>query len=77
MFESHKDVQLEPGSWSLWRTGRKILIFSCPTCRKPKIIRQDVLADGRVVGRVRCIERGCKFDDDLRLAGWVTGEIYP
>ena len=77
MFESPKDVQLEPGSWSLWRTGKKILIFACPCCKKPKIIRQDILSTGHVVGRVRCIERGCKFSENMKLLDWPVGEVYP
>ncbi len=77
MFESHRDAQLEPGSWSLWTTGRRTLIFSCPLCRKPKILRQDVLHDGRVVGKVRCIERGCLFNDELLLVDWPASEEYP
>lgn len=77
MFESHRDVQLEPGSWSLWKTGRKVLIFSCPKCRKPKIIRQDVLSDGRLIGKVKCIEPLCPFDDEVTLLGWSRTEVYP
>lgn len=77
MFESHRDAQLEPGSWNLWKAGRRTLIFSCPACRKPKILRQDVLQGGRVAGRVRCIEPGCFFDDELLLVGWPIGEEYP
>lgn len=77
MYKSREDVQLEPGSWSLWRTGRRALIFCCPFCRQPKIIRQDVLRDGRIAGQVRCIEPGCKFQDDVTLVGWKQGEEYP
>ncbi len=77
MFESRKDAQLEPGSWSLWKTGRRTLVFCCPLCRKPKIIRQDVVLDGRISGKVRCIEPGCRFNEEVRLHDWPAGEEYP
>lgn len=77
MFESHHDVQLEPGSWSLWKTGKRALIFCCPTCRNPKIIRQDVVGTGDVVGEVVCIEPTCDFRKKVRLLDWPSTEAYP
>ncbi len=78
MFESHRDTQLEPGSWSLWTTGRRTLIFACPLCRKPKILRHIVHHSGLIEGLVRCIEPGCAFNDHVTLVGWPTaGEEHP
>ena len=77
MFRSHNDIQLEPGSWSLWKFGKRVLLFSCPKCRKVKIIRQDVLSDGNLVGNVTCIEPNCPFDERVLLVGWPKMEVYP
>lgn len=77
LFESPSDLQLQPGSWSLWKIRRRVLLFCCPRCKKLKIIRQDVLQNGRVAGAVRCITSSCSFHEQVHLVGWKRGEVYP
>lgn len=73
MFDSKKDPFLEPGSWNLWETGKRMVLFSCPECGQITTIMLDVLSNGVVSGPVKCARPWCDFFQGVKLLGWEPG----
>lgn len=72
MLECLKDPTLQSGSWNLWTTGKRKVLFACPKCSHVALLNQKIADDGRVIQKVKCAKQGCKFHDHLRLLGWIA-----
>jgi len=66
-----KNPLLPPGTWNLWNTGKRRILFACPVCGDVGLITQEVADDGWVSTNVRCPGLYCTFDERVRLVGWV------
>lgn len=71
MLESLKDQTLQPGTWNLWTTGKRQVLFGCPKCGQVTLLNHGISDDGTVTSRVRCGKLGCVFHDYVRLVGWT------
>lgn len=72
MLECSKDTMLQPGTWNLWTTGKRRILFSCPKCGQVALLDHEISGDGTVTPSVECAKPGCSFHDDIRLVGWAT-----
>lgn len=70
MLECPKDPTLQPGTWNLWTTGKRKVLFSCPRCNLVALLAHEIAPDGSVSPSVQCPKEGC-FHDTIRLMGWV------
>jgi len=70
MLKSPCDPGLMPGTWNLWQTGKSLLLFACPKCGEVFVVISPVADNGLVQGKVKCTEKGCPFEDAVRLVGW-------
>lgn len=71
MVDCVKDPTLQPGTWNLWTTGKKRVLFACPLCGNVGLLDHEIAADGKVTPSVQCMKDGCSFHDMIRLLGWV------
>lgn len=69
MYKSPYDPGLMPGTWNLWKK-ENLLFFACPKCADVFVILRPVGKDGIVEGKVRCMQPGCPFEEEVRLVGW-------
>lgn len=75
MVELPEDKTLHPGTWYLWKTGKKRIFVSCPLCGQIVSIdpeETEVLADGRLAVLLECPSPNCDFMDAVRLLDWAT-----
>lgn len=71
MVRCPKDPALMRGTWNLWTTGKKRVLFACPKCSEVGLLDHDIADDGKVSPSVQCTKLGCGFHDDVILEGWV------
>ena len=67
------DNHLQPGTWYLWKTGKRRILLACPTCGTITMIDEDevsVSASGMVAEAIRCTNIRCYFGDKILLEGW-------
>ncbi len=75
MVEFPEDKTLPPGSWYLWRTGKKRIFLACPMCSQVVSIdpeEVEILDDGLMSKIIDCPNPICDFTDAIRLKGWGT-----
>lgn len=68
-----EDKMLLPGTWYLWKTGKRRILFACPLCGTITMIDEDevsVSAGGMVAESIRCTNISCYFTDKVLLEGW-------
>lgn len=53
----------------MWKK-ENLLFFACPKCADVFVILRPVGKDGIVEGKVRCMQPGCPFEEEVRLVGW-------
>lgn len=70
MLEYPKDPNLPPGTWNLWTTGKRRVLFSCPKCGQTGLLNHEIADDGTVTPSVQCPKTGCGFHEMIRLSGW-------
>lgn len=70
MLEYPRDPNLPPGTWNLWTTGKRRVLFSCPKCGDTGLLDHAVASDGSVTPSVQCTKPGCGFHENIRLSGW-------
>jgi len=68
--ELRKDLELSPGTWNLWSTGKRRVLFACPLCGDVGLISQEIGDDGVVSQAVQCPRLMCPFNETLKLLGW-------
>lgn len=71
MVNCPKDPTLGRGTWNLWTTGKKKILFSCPKCGEVGLLNHEVADDGKVTPSVQCMKLGCGFHDMITLDGWI------
>lgn len=65
------DATLVAGTWYLWKTARRRLLVSCPSCSGLVLFELDDLDDdGTLCQEFVCHRMGCSFRDQIRLEGW-------
>jgi hypothetical protein len=69
MVEVPKDRLLPPCSWYLWKTGKKMILLSCPGCGHIMPITERVTSIGLITRPVECYKR-CGFQKFIRLLDW-------
>ena len=69
MVECPKNPELPPGTWNLWKTGKKGILFACPKCGDVGLLGHEIAADGKVT-LVQCPKLGCGFHDTVKLLEW-------
>lgn len=74
MVEVPKDRLLPPGSWYLWKTGKKMILLSCPGCGHIMPIRQRVTSIGLIAKPIQC-DKLCGFKKFIRLQEWDPAEF--
>ncbi len=75
MLEFREDTALTPGSWYLWKTGKKKVLLSCPACGGISLISaRDVSHEGELSRNFWCRVKGCFTTDEGRLVGWRKQE---
>lgn len=71
MLELREDTALTPGSWYLWKTGRRKVLLSCPACGGISMISvREVSPGGELARNFWCRVKGCFVNDQVRLVGW-------
>lgn len=73
MVELPEDKTLQPGSWYLWKTGRKRVFLACPLCGQIILVDPqdtEILHDGRLAKILECPNASCDFKDAVQLKGW-------
>ena len=70
MLECPKDPTLQPGTWNLWTTGKRQVLFCCPTCGHVALLDKMIADDGMVTRSIQCGKAGCSFNQRIRLVGW-------
>jgi predicted RNA-binding Zn-ribbon protein involved in translation (DUF1610 family) len=73
MVEVPKDRLLPPSSWYLWKTGKKMILFSCPRCGHIMPITEKVSSIGLITKPIQCAKK-CGFDKFIRLMEWNQAE---
>jgi hypothetical protein len=69
--ECREDTALVPGTWYLWRTGKKKVFLACPVCGGIALVDLcDVEDDGLIVRYFWCRAKGCLFYEEIKLVGW-------
>lgn len=71
MVNCPKDPTLAPGTWNLWTTGKRRILFACPKCGEVALLEHAITGDGNVIRDVQCIKLGCGFRDHIKLEGWI------
>lgn len=71
MVKSPQDPFLLPGTWNLWKTGKHLLLFSCLRCGEVFVLLHRIKDNGVVSEIVRCTRKGCAWQDDVKLEGWI------
>lgn len=66
-----KDPGLFPGTWNLWTTGKRRVLFACPICGDVGLINQEIKDDGTVTSSVQCPRLYCSFNEPVRLLEWT------
>ncbi len=69
--EYRKDPELPPGTWNLWSTGKRRVLFACPVCGDVGLLNHEIADDGTVTPSVQCPALYCTFHEMIKLAGWV------
>lgn len=78
MVELPEDKTLQPGTWYLWKTGKKRVFLACPLCGQIILIdpeETEILDDGRLSKLLECPRESCDFRDAVRLSTWGSSEI--
>lgn len=73
MREFGEDRFLQPGTWSLWRTGKRRVLLACPLCGQITLINESEIAvadNGMVAETIKCKNKKCVFSDKVALVGW-------
>lgn len=70
MVDCQKDPNLAPGTWNLWTTGKRRILFCCPKCNQTGLLNHEIADDGTVTPSVQCPETGCGFHEMIKLVGW-------
>jgi hypothetical protein len=71
MLECPKDPTLQPGTWYLWTTGKRRILFACPECSQVMLLQHEIAYEGSVIPIVECSQSECWFRDHVRLVGWI------
>jgi len=66
----NKDPELAPGTWNLWSTGKRRILFACPLCGDVGLISHEIGDDGIVSQAVQCPGLMCGFLETIKLVGW-------
>jgi predicted RNA-binding Zn-ribbon protein involved in translation (DUF1610 family) len=70
MVECPRNQELPPGTWNLWKTGKRGILFSCPKCGDVGLLDHAIADDGEVTTLVQCPKLGCGFHDRIKLLDW-------
>lgn len=73
MVELPEDRTLKPGTWYLWRTGKRRIFVACPLCGQVVLLDPEdieVGKDGRLSRIIKCPRLRCDFTDAIRLKSW-------
>lgn len=74
MHEANRDRTLLNGTWNLWTTGKRKILFACPRCGFIRLLDDDVSPGGQVPAPVQCPGLKCGFHDTIRLLDWPPEE---
>ena len=71
MVECKKDAELQPGTWNLWVTGKRRVLFACPLCGDVGLLNHEIADDGIVTPSVQCPNIACTFHEMIKLLEWT------
>lgn len=74
MVDCKRDPELQPGTWNLWSTGKRRVLFACPLCGDVGLLNHEISDEGIVTPSVQCPSLNCTFHDMIKLLGWVPEE---
>jgi hypothetical protein len=74
------DKLLGPGTWYLWKTGKRRIFVACAKCAHIIMVDEDeneITTEGVIVEQVICPHWGCTFNDQVKLIGWDPNLLQP